>query len=94
MLYLRFIFSLKNVEDRLHLSEPWKRQKVSIRSAQLRVIFGLVFSPVGWSDVVCVVCVGDLENFSTGFSVGTFPFGLHNLHYLHSFFFLRRRGYI
>lgn len=66
--------------------------KVSIRSAQLRVILGLVFSPVWWSDVVCVVCVGDLENFSTGFSMGTFSFGLHNLHYLHSFFFLREGG--
>jgi hypothetical protein len=46
MLYVRFIFSLKNVEDLLRLREPWKRQKVSIRSAQLRVILGLVFSPV------------------------------------------------
>ena len=76
-------------KTKLHLSEPWKRQKVSIRSAQLRVILGLVFSPVRWSDVVCV---GDLENFSTGFSMGTFSFGLHNLHYLHSFFFLRGGG--
>ena len=92
MLYVRFPLSLRNVEDLLHLSEPWKRQKVSIRSVQLKVILGLVFSPVWWSDVVCVVCVGDLENFSTRFSVGTFPFGLHNLHYLHPFFFLREGG--
>ena len=46
MLYVRFVFSLKNVEDRLRLREPWKRQTVSIRSVQLRVILGLVFSPV------------------------------------------------
>ena len=46
MLYVRFPLSLRNVEDLLRLSEPWKRQKVSIRSVQLRVIPGLVFSPV------------------------------------------------
>ena len=33
---------------------------------------GLVFSPVRWSDVVCVVCVGDLENSLLDFLWGLF----------------------
>lgn len=72
MLHVRFPLSLRNVEDLLRLSEPWKRQKVSIRSVQLRVILGLVFSPVWWPDVVCVVCVGDLGNSLLDFLWGLF----------------------